>query len=75
MNQCTSVSAKWCPFHGDCTCPIDEELGYQPHLDHPTCPLHGYHSTHGEPQGIETAWGFVPFDLDAEDAGELAQGA
>lgn len=30
---CTGMSARWCPIHGDCACPVDR-------FDSETCPLH-----------------------------------
>lgn len=58
MNQCTGISAGWCPIHGDCICkdPYDKN-DYD-------CPLHSESSTHGELQGIQTAWGFIEFHDD-----------
>lgn len=50
--DCTGVTARWCPNCGDCECERDEE-GF--HLGHPgvdedgnDCPLHGEHSKHAE---------------------------
>ena len=45
--ECTGLTAAWCPSHGDCTCPDREDA----QLDHPTCPLHGHTSDHGDPVG------------------------
>lgn len=42
--DCTGVAASWCPVHGDCTCPYDEDNG-RDHSDF-HCPLHGDHSAH-----------------------------
>jgi len=42
--ECTGVSARWCPVHGDCTC----EPGGDADLDEPDCPLHGTASDHAE---------------------------
>lgn len=42
--ECTGVSAKWCPVHGDCTCPHDPE-GWCTGED-PACPLHSRSSTY-----------------------------
>lgn len=41
--QCTGVSAAWCPLHGDCSCPEPENA-----LDDWSCPLHSPSSTHAE---------------------------
>lgn len=41
--ECTGIFSRWCPRHGDCTCP-EPELS----LDSETCPLHGSRSAHGE---------------------------
>lgn len=37
---CDSVTARWCPVHGDCTCPEDGDL------DDEACPLHSPDSLH-----------------------------
>ncbi len=47
---CTGLTARWCPIHGDCTCPetyssIDRDL------DDGACPLHQPHGPHPEPGG------------------------
>jgi len=52
---CTGISANWCPIHGDCICRDEDDKNDD------DCPLHSMFSTHGEPQGIETVWGFVGF--------------
>lgn len=52
--HCTEISARWCPFHGDCTCRDAEDLNDD------DCPLHCSSSTHGEVQVMETIWGPVP---------------
>lgn len=57
---CTGVSANWCPIHGDCTCADPDDKNDD------DCPLHSGSSTHGEKQGVQTAWGFVLF-TDIED--------
>lgn len=44
--ECTEISARWCPIHGDCICP-DEEV----YLDDENCPLHSPSSSHGELPG------------------------
>ena len=41
--RCTGLTARWCPVHGDCTCPQDSDL------DSPDCPLHAPLSSHAEP--------------------------
>lgn len=38
--RCTSVSASWCPIHGECTCDGDEVS------DDKNCPLHSDQSNH-----------------------------
>lgn len=45
--ECTSVSATWCPIHGDCNC--DREAG---EMNSEACPLHSRASTHA--QGAST---------------------
>lgn len=52
--ECTGVAAGWCPVHGDCTCPRDEDGalettsdGYEVVHDD-ACPLHGIDSKHAE---------------------------
>ena len=42
--ECTGVSASWCPIHGDCACPWNEVSGRD--LSDFHCPLHGEHSAH-----------------------------
>lgn len=44
--ECTGVAASWCPLHGDCTCPRDEDGGFGHGRNGPTCPLHAAGSTH-----------------------------
>lgn len=56
---CTGVSAKWCPVHGDCTCPNNN--GDYDSLNDDDCPLHSASSQHAEEQGIQTAFGFVTY--------------
>lgn len=55
--ECTGLSAHWCPIHGDCTCENPEDS-----MSDWDCPLHSPRSSHGEEQGIETAWGTVEFE-------------
>lgn len=58
--DCTGVSARWCPVHGDCTCKDAMDL------NDGDCPLHSESSDHGEPEIHETAWGTFYFrDEDA----------
>jgi hypothetical protein len=61
MNQCTGLSAGWCPIHGDCIC--KDENGEMPaeRLNNPDCPLHSDQSEHGKIKGISTIWGMVAF--------------
>jgi hypothetical protein len=40
--ECTGLTDRWCPIHGDCTCE-DVEIGGP---DSEDCPLHGTESTH-----------------------------
>lgn len=40
--ECTGISARWCPNHGDCRCPDGADL------DDRDCPLHGGESDHGD---------------------------
>ncbi len=47
VNQCTGVAASWCPVHGDCECPRDEDGGAW-ELNDPDCPLHSPESTHAD---------------------------
>jgi len=44
--RCTGIAASWCPIHGDCKCPTDEN-GERWEEDE-KCPLHGSGSTHGD---------------------------
>lgn len=41
-DRCTSLSARWCPNHGDCTCDGDQDL------DDLLCPLHGPSTSHAD---------------------------
>ena len=41
-NQCTGLTAIWCPVHGDCRCPNRAQA-----MDDPECPLHSSDSDHG----------------------------
>jgi hypothetical protein len=41
---CTGLSARWCPVHGDCTCPPDDSEDLAAH----GCPLHSAGSDHAE---------------------------
>ena len=49
-DECTGLTAQWCPVHGDCVCHDDgiPELHIAPTLDDPQCPLHKPGSDHGE---------------------------
>jgi hypothetical protein len=40
--QCTGLSAFWCPIHGDCACPPGDDL------DDDRCPLHNKESSHAD---------------------------
>lgn len=45
---CTGVTARWCPIHGDCTCPeigSPDDPGDRSH-DSDGCPLHDMGSPH-----------------------------
>lgn len=48
---CTSLAARWCPNHGECTCPDPEN-----DLEDAACPLHALLGEHAE----ET----TPFEFD-----------
>lgn len=51
---CTWVAASWCPVHGSCTCPEDEELsanGYRKSMNDEDCPLHSSRSEHATVRG------------------------
>lgn len=45
---CTGVTAQWCPVHGDCACPEDEQRPGERTFDDPRCPLHAPTSKHAE---------------------------
>jgi hypothetical protein len=49
MNECTGISANWCPIHGDCTCPVssDPDCNILADKNDDNCPLHSAASTHG----------------------------
>ena len=46
VTHCTGISAGWCPVHGDCVCPYDEDNGHD--FTNEACPLHGTTSAHGD---------------------------
>jgi hypothetical protein len=46
VTRCTGISAGWCPAHGDCVCPYDEDNGHD--FTNEACPLHGTTSAHGD---------------------------
>ena len=50
--DCTGITARWCPVHGDCECETadDGDSWEFPGVDEEgnECPLHGDHSKHGE---------------------------
>ena len=48
--HCTGLSARWCPLHGDCSCPEPEDS-----LDDPSCPLHDWKSSHAATQEVAGA--------------------
>lgn len=43
-NDCTGLTARWCPVHGNCVC--DEAAN---ELSDAACPLHNPFAEHGEP--------------------------
>lgn len=52
--SCTGLAASWCPIHGDCICPVNEQGERvdwndptQPGMNSPLCPLHAAGSDHG----------------------------
>lgn len=45
---CTGIGASWCPVHGDCTCPRNDDGEALDGLDDPSCPLHSLTSRHGD---------------------------
>ncbi len=53
--RCTGLTARWCPIHGDCTCPnpADRDDFGPSDMDDMHCPLHGEASDH--PIGPEVA--------------------
>ena len=46
--ECTGETARWCPRHGDCTCPPREDWPDEFTFDGDDCPLHGERSTHAD---------------------------
>lgn len=52
--QCTGLTASWCPIHGDCLCPRDEGGEHvdrytgEPAMHDEDCPLHAPSSSHAE---------------------------
>jgi hypothetical protein len=45
MSVCTGLTAVWCPVHGDCVCPR-EDNGDILSMDDALCPLHSPRSEH-----------------------------
>lgn len=46
---CTGLTAVWCPVHGDCTCPYENDDPNQGRtMDDAGCPLHAPESPHAE---------------------------
>lgn len=45
---CTGIAASWCPVHGNCSCPRDEEGARMGDRSARDCPLHGDASTHAD---------------------------
>lgn len=43
QERCTGMNDRWCPTHGDCSCPA----GGDPDLESRTCPVHSLSSDHG----------------------------
>lgn len=43
--SCTGLTARWCPNHGTCCCPMDQG-GLCGSLDDQNCPLHQVGSSH-----------------------------
>src|SRR3954471_10997429 len=48
LTGCTSVAARWCPVHGECTDKGPLSSLRSEHCSERDCPLHGEQSTHGE---------------------------
>lgn len=46
--ECTGIAASWCPVHGNCSCPRDEEGARTENRFGVDCPLHGLASNHGD---------------------------
>jgi hypothetical protein len=47
--ECTGIAASWCPIHGDCTCPKDDdERRIDDDWRGSRCALHGAASSHAE---------------------------
>lgn len=46
--HCTGVAAAWCPIHGDCLCPRDDDGEARDGLHDDACPLHSRTSSHAE---------------------------
>lgn len=55
---CTGIAAKWCPTHGDCTCPVNEDGEICWHYEG------GYVSVHGFRAWSDTAKSVVDHDPD-----------
>lgn len=54
-DDCTGLTALWCPLHGCCACPGDPDPyadgDLHRSLDDPSCPLHSLTSRHADPNG------------------------
>lgn len=46
--ECSGIAASWCPAHGNCSCPRDEEGVRTENRSATECPLHGKASNHGD---------------------------
>lgn len=44
--RCTGIAASWCPIHGDCLCPRNEDGEPESDLNYDGCPLHAPSSSH-----------------------------
>ncbi len=47
-HTCAGVAASFCPVHGDCTCPANEDGEHLDGQDDDHCPLHSAESSHAE---------------------------
>lgn len=67
--DCTGIAASWCPNHGDCTCPRDDDGCIEWHYEAGTISFHGF------PAYTETAERVAHYDRSCPLHGEATDHA